>query len=78
MKPRRPTVQDVIKKAQDRATHTNFMNDLRNMERRREYRLQLAQVNNMLYGNLTPGMRDSLRHRRKALQRKMKDHLANS
>ena len=78
MKPKRPTVQDVIKKAQDRATHTNFMNELRNMERRREYRLQLAQVNDMLYGKLTPGMRESLGHRRKALEKKIKDHLANS
>ena len=77
MKPKRPTLHEVIKRAQDRSTHTNFMNELHAMERRRNYRLQLAQVNNMIYGKLTPGMRESLGHRRKDLEKKMKDHLSN-
>ena len=78
MKPKRPTLHEVIKRAQERSTHTNFMNELHEMERRRNYRLQLAQVNNMIYGKLTPGMRESLGHRRKAIEKKMKDHLSNS
>ena len=74
---KRPTLHEVIKRAQDRSSHTNFMNELHEMERRRNYRLQLAQVNDMLYGKLTPGMRESLRHRRVALEKKVKDHLSN-
>ena len=67
-----------IKRARERVTRTNFMNELHEMERRRNYRLQLAQVSNMLYGKLTPGMRQSLGHRRKALEKNMKDHLTNT
>ena len=70
-----PTLDQAIKRAQDRATRTAFQNELREMERRRLYRLQLAQVHSMLYDKLTPGMRESLRHRRDQLKARLKDHL---
>ena len=75
--PKRPTLYEVIKRAQRRSTQTNFMNDLHEMERRRMYRIQLAQINNMLYDKLTPGMRENLGHRRNELVKKMQHHLNN-
>ena len=74
MKPTRATLHQVIKRAQERVTHTNFINEMHAMERRRNNRLQLAQVNDMIYGNLTPGMRANLGHRRKELEKKIKEH----
>ena len=70
---RRPTLAQVIKRAQERGTRTNFMNELHAMERRRNYRLQLAQVNDMIFGNLTPGMRENLGHRKKALEKNLRE-----
>ena len=70
---KRPTLAQVIKRAQERGTRTNFMNELHAMERRRNYRLQLAQVNDMIFGNLTPGMRENLGHRRKALEKNLSE-----
>ena len=72
---KKPTLASVIKRAQDRATHTNFQNDMKAMERRRMYRLQLAQVESMLYDKLTPGMRANLGHRRKKLEERIKETL---
>ena len=74
---KRPTLAQVIIRAQERGGRTNFMNELHAMGRRRNYRPQLAQINNMIFGNLTPGMRENLGHRRKALVKKMQDHLSN-
>ena len=74
MKPTRPTLHQVIKRAQERVTHTNFINEMHQMERRRNNRLQLAQVNDMIYGKLTPGMRANLGHRRRELEKKIKEH----
>ena len=71
----KPTLAAAIKRAQDKATHTNFINDMHAMERRRGYRLQLAQVNSMLYDNLSPGMRENLGHRRKQLEARIKETL---
>ena len=65
-----------IKRARERVTHTNFMNELREAERKRLYRLQLAEVHSMLYDKLTPGMRENLGHRRKELEKKVKQHLS--
>jgi hypothetical protein len=48
------------------------------MERRRNNRLQLAQVNDMIYGKLTPGMRANLGHRRRELEKKLKGHWQTS
>ena len=78
MKPTRATLHQVIKRAQDRVTHTNFMNELHAMERRRGNRLQLAQLNSMLYDKLTPGMRENLGHRRRELEKKLKGHWQTS
>ena len=75
---RRPTLHEVIQQAEERATHTNFMNEMHAMERRRNYKLQLGELNDMIYGNLTPGMRDSLTHRRKELKKKVDELLASS
>ena len=72
---KKPTLPQLIKRAQDRAVRTNFQNDYRALERRRLYRLQLAQVHGMLYDNLSPGMRDNLTHRRKQLEAKVKESL---
>ena len=74
--PTRPTLHEIIKRAQDRGTHTNFMNEMHEMERRRNYRLQLAQVDDMIYGKLTPGMRENLGHRRRDLEKKIKEHMS--
>ena len=70
-----PELSEIIKRAEARVSRTNFMNDMKAMERRRAYRLQLAQVNSMLYDKLSPGMRENLGHRRKRLEAKMKETL---
>ena len=78
MKPTRATLHQVIKRAQERVTHTNFMNEMHAMERRRNNRLQLTQVNSLLYDKLTPGMRENLGHRRKELEKQLKGHWQTS
>ena len=72
---KKPTLTRPMKRAQDRATHTNFMNDMRAMERRRMYRLQLAELHGMLYDKLSPGMRENLPHRKKKLEAQVKESL---
>ena len=73
---KKPTLESAIKRARERVSHTNFMNELREAERKRLYRLQLAEVHSMLYDKLTPGMRENLGHRRKELEKKVKQHLS--
>ena len=70
-----PELSELIKRAETRVSRTNFMNDMKAMERRRAYRLQLAQVNSMLFDKLSPGMRENLGHRRKKLEARMKETL---
>ena len=72
---KKPTLTRLIKRAQDRATHTNFQNDMRAMERRRMYRLQLAELHGVLNDKLSPGMRDNLTHRKKKLEALVKESL---
>ena len=72
---KKPTLTRLTKRAQDRATNTNFQNDMRAMERRQMYRLQLAEVHRMLYHELSPGMKENLTHRRKKLEAQVKESL---
>ena len=65
----------LMKAQQRRAATVNFQNEMAEAHRRANKRLHLMQVNSMLYGRLSPGMRNSLTYRKAALEREVANSL---
>ena len=57
-----------IQKQRRHSTVANFQNEMNEAHRRANKKLELMQAESLLYGRLTPGMRDRLTYRKSQLE----------
>ena len=65
----------LMKAQMRRAATVNFQNDMQEAHRNANRKLQIKQVESMLYDRLTPGIRSSLIYRKAALEREVANSL---
>ena len=65
----------LMKAQMRRAATVNFQNDMPEAHRNANRKLQIKQVESMLYDRLSPGMRSSLIYRKAALEREVANSL---
>ncbi len=62
------SVWEQIKKERRHSTVANFQNEMNEAHRRANKKLELMQAESLLYGRLTPGMRDRPTYRKAQLE----------